>query len=180
MFSPGESPAALPKERERIHLLDLSGNELDSLSCLMDDGFVQQQLGHLLRLDLSHNCLLEFPSALCQVTLWNFCSIKHTINRNQKSECFRGGVFDLQSLRSLTRLDLQGNQLRSLPVELLALLSLSVLNVSRNCVGPLLTIDPTVTCPSLRHLNLSFNKVTAFPNELGRAMGQLEELFMEG
>ncbi|XP_044048360.1 leucine-rich repeat serine/threonine-protein kinase 2 isoform X3 [Siniperca chuatsi] len=146
----GENSAALPKERERIHLLDLSGNELDSLSCLMDDSFVQQQLGHLLRLDLSHNSLLEFPSALCQ------------------------------SLKSLTRLDLQGNQLQSLPVELLSLLSLSMLNVSRNCVGPLLTFDPSVTCPSLRQLNLSFNKITTFPHELGRATDQLEELVMEG
>ncbi|XP_040893541.1 leucine-rich repeat serine/threonine-protein kinase 2 [Toxotes jaculatrix] len=146
----GENSAALPKERERIRLLDLSGNELDSLSCLLDDGVVQQQLSHLLRLDLSHNSLLEFPSALCQ------------------------------SLNSLTRLDLQGNQLQSLPVELLSLPSLSMLNVSRNCVGPLLTFDPAVTCPSLRQLNLSFNKITTFPDELGRAMGHLEELFMEG
>nr|XP_046249287.1 leucine-rich repeat serine/threonine-protein kinase 2 isoform X2 [Scatophagus argus] len=150
VFGPGENSAALPKERERIRLLDLSGNELDSLSCLMDDVFVQQQLGHLLRLDLSHNTLQEFPSALCQ------------------------------SLKSLTRLDLQDNQLRLLPVELLSLLSLSTLNISRNCVGPLLTLDPAVTCPSLRQLNLSFNKVSAFPDELGRAVGQLEELLMEG
>ncbi|TMS05675.1 Leucine-rich repeat serine/threonine-protein kinase 2 [Larimichthys crocea] len=150
VFGSGENSAALPKERERIRLLDLSGNELDSLSCLMDDVFVQQQLGHLLRLDLSHNCLLEFPSALCQ------------------------------SLKSLTRLDLQSNQLQSLPVELLSLLSLSTLNVSRNCVGPLLTFDPTVTCPSLRQLNLSFNKITMFPHELGHVVDQLEELLMEG
>ncbi|KAK5866910.1 hypothetical protein PBY51_011444 [Eleginops maclovinus] len=146
----GEGSAAPFKERERIRLLDLSGNELASLSCLMDDDFVQQQVGHLLRLDLSHNSLLEFPSALCQ------------------------------SLRSLTRLDLQGNQLQALPVELLSLLSLSTLNVSRNCVGPLLTFDPAVSCPSLRQLNLSFNKINTFPQELGRAVGRLEELIMEG
>ncbi|XP_071389220.1 leucine-rich repeat serine/threonine-protein kinase 2 isoform X1 [Centroberyx affinis] len=154
LYSPGpvsgENSTFLPKERERIRLLDLSGNELDSLSCLMDEDSVQQQLEHLFRLDLSHNSLLEFPSALCQ------------------------------SLKSLTRLDLQGNQLQSLPVELLALPSLSMLNVSRNSVGPLLTLDPTVTCPSLRQLNLSFNKITTFPHQLGRAMERLEELSLEG
>uniref|UniRef100_A0A672Z3Z9 non-specific serine/threonine protein kinase n=1 Tax=Sphaeramia orbicularis TaxID=375764 RepID=A0A672Z3Z9_9TELE len=141
---------ASPKEKERIRLLDLSGNELSSVSCLMDDVSVQQQLEHLLRLDLSHNSLMEFPSALCQ------------------------------SLRSLTRLDLQGNQIQSLPVQLLALPSLNTLNVSRNRVGPLLTFDPSITCPSLRHLNLSFNQITTFPEELGWAVEQLEELFIEG
>ncbi|XP_027860193.1 leucine-rich repeat serine/threonine-protein kinase 2 isoform X2 [Xiphophorus couchianus] len=146
----GENSAALFKERERIRLLDLSGNELDSLSCFLDNAVVQQQLWHVHRLDLSSNVLLDFPSAICQ------------------------------SLKSLTRLDLQGNQLRSLPDDLLALPSLSTLNVSRNCIGPVLTFDPAVTCPSLRQLNLSFNKITTFPYELGRTMGKLEELFMDG
>lgn len=86
----------------------------------------------------------------------------------------------MQSLKSLTRLDLQGNQLRSLPAELLTLLSLNTLNMSRNCVGPELTLDPAVACPSLRHLNLSFNNIAAFPRELSRAGSQLEELCLEG
>ncbi|XP_023811223.1 leucine-rich repeat serine/threonine-protein kinase 2 isoform X1 [Oryzias latipes] len=150
VWGSGESSAVLLKERERIRLLDLTGNELDSLSCLAEDSFVQQQLGFLLRLDLCHNNLTEFPSTICQ------------------------------NLRSLTRLDLQGNQLKSLPEGLLALPSLSTLNVSRNCIGPTLSFDPAVTCPALKHLNLSFNKISTFPHQLGCSMQKLEELFLEG
>lgn len=86
----------------------------------------------------------------------------------------------MQSLKHLSRLDLQGNQLQSLPAELLTLLSLNTLNISRNCVGPQLTFDPAVTCPSLRHLNLAFNTIATFPHELSRAGSQLEELCLEG
>ncbi|XP_055011284.1 leucine-rich repeat serine/threonine-protein kinase 2 isoform X3 [Boleophthalmus pectinirostris] len=139
------------RDWDRIRLLDLSGNELDSLSCLMDDDSVQQQLEHLQRLDLSHNSLLEFPSQLCQ------------------------------SLRSLTRLDLQGNQLNCFPVDLLTLPSLSMLNVSRNCVhAPSLCFSQSAVCPSLKHLNLSFNKLQEFPLNIGEFMGNLEELLIEG
>ncbi|RXN30071.1 leucine-rich repeat serine threonine- kinase 2-like protein [Labeo rohita] len=146
--TPGAFPLAVDKEP--IRLLDLSGNELGNLSCLMGMSALKQQIENLLRLDLSSNSLSEFPSVLCQ------------------------------NLRSLTRLDLQGNQLQSLPVELLGLPALSTLNVSRNCIGPLLLLDPTVRSPALRQLNLSFNQITVFPFQLGQAMDRLEELSLEG
>lgn len=78
----GENSAALPKEKERIRLLDLSGNELGSLSCLQDDAFVQQQLWHVIRLDLSNNGLPEFPSAICQVTRSIQASLGHIIEED--------------------------------------------------------------------------------------------------
>ncbi|XP_059402295.1 leucine-rich repeat serine/threonine-protein kinase 2 [Carassius carassius] len=144
----GAFPLAVDKEP--IRLLDLSGNELGNLSCLMGASALKQQIESLLRLDLSSNSLSEFPSVLCQ------------------------------HLRSLKRLDLQGNLLQSLPVELLGLPALSTLNVSRNCIGPLLLLDPTVCSPALRQLNLSFNQITVFPFQLGQTMDRLEELLLEG
>ncbi|XP_067292267.1 leucine-rich repeat serine/threonine-protein kinase 2 isoform X2 [Pseudorasbora parva] len=147
-LTPGALPLAIDKDP--IHLLDLSGNELSDLSCLMDVSSLKRQVENLLRLDLSNNSLSEFPSVLCQ------------------------------SLRSLTRLDLQGNQLQSLPGELLRLPALSTLNVSRNCIGPLLLLDPKVCSPTLRQLNLSFNQITVFPFQLSQAMDKLEELSLEG
>ncbi|KAJ8381828.1 hypothetical protein SKAU_G00026060 [Synaphobranchus kaupii] len=137
-------------DRERIRLLDLSGNELDSLCCLMGEGLVQQHLEHLVRLELSQNNLREFPSGLCEY------------------------------LRNVTRLDLHSNRLQSLPAGILGLPALSVLNVSRNCVGPLLSLEPTARCPSLRQLSLAFNHITIFPDQLGQVLNKLEELSFEG
>lgn len=77
-------------------------------------------------------------------------------------------------------MDLQGNQLQSLPAEILGLPALSTLNVSRNCVGPLLTFDPAVCCLTLRQLNLSFNHITTFQCQLGHVMERLEEFSLEG
>lgn len=61
------SGAPLAIDKDPIRLLDLSGNELSNLSCLMDVSSLKRYIENLLRLDLSNNSLSEFPNALCQV-----------------------------------------------------------------------------------------------------------------
>ncbi|KAJ8261921.1 hypothetical protein GJAV_G00160010 [Gymnothorax javanicus] len=143
-------PAFLGGDREGIQLLDLSGNELDSLCCLVGEGPDPKVLEHLVRLELSQNNLSEFPAGLCK------------------------------SLRRVTRLDLHCNRLQSLPAGILGMPALTMLNMSRNCVGPLLCLEPTARCPSLRQFSLAFNHITVFPDLLGQALNKLEELSFEG
>uniref|UniRef100_A0A4W5P7X9 non-specific serine/threonine protein kinase n=1 Tax=Hucho hucho TaxID=62062 RepID=A0A4W5P7X9_9TELE len=138
-----------------------------------DGPAVIQLLGRL-GLDLNNNALCLGGFRLGRVdAAW----LSPLLSERGRANSLHSSTSDL---KSLTRLDLQGNQLQSLPAELLALPSLSMLNVSRNCVGPLLILDPAVTCPSLRQLNLSYNHITTFPHQLGRAMERLEELSLEG
>uniref|UniRef100_A0A8C9S5D4 non-specific serine/threonine protein kinase n=1 Tax=Scleropages formosus TaxID=113540 RepID=A0A8C9S5D4_SCLFO len=145
-----ESLSLVGRAREHIRLLDLSGNELDNLSCLTDEDLIRQHLEHIVRLDLSQNNLSEFPDLLCE------------------------------NLRSLTRLDLHGNRLQSLPAGLLSLPSLSTLSLSQNCVGPLLMLPQGTRRPSLKQINLSFNHIAVFPSDVGHVLDRLEELSLEG
>ncbi len=81
-FVESPSPAALPLavDKEPIRLLDLSGNELGDLSCLMGVSALKQQIENLLRLDLSSNNLSVFPSVLCQVC-------RNIVNMTMKVSC---------------------------------------------------------------------------------------------
>lgn len=86
------TPGALPlaTDKDPIRLLDLSGNELSNLSCLMDVSSLKRQMENLLRLDLSSNSLSEFPSVLCQVcgniltVLLKLCVVKVNMKLSSK------------------------------------------------------------------------------------------------
>lgn len=100
-LTPGALPLAVDKDP--IRLLDLSGNELSNLSCLIDVSSLKRQIENLLRLDLSSNSLSEFPSVLCQVrgniltVLLKQCVVKVNMKQSSKpilkfstmySQCF--------------------------------------------------------------------------------------------
>uniref|UniRef100_A0AAZ3RPD9 non-specific serine/threonine protein kinase n=1 Tax=Oncorhynchus tshawytscha TaxID=74940 RepID=A0AAZ3RPD9_ONCTS len=178
VLSSGYNSSPLVGDREWIRLLDLSGNELDSVSCLLGEGSVRQQLEHLYRLDLSQNSLSEFPSGLCEV--WD------------DAKCKNGGEFNvrliyriLSSLKSLTRLDLQGNQTYSLydivfcVSAVIGSLShlpskITTLKLSHNSFT---TIPQAVLdLPNLRSVDMRTNDITVLPGPCAWASVNLREL----
>ncbi|MBN3321023.1 LRRK2 kinase, partial [Atractosteus spatula] len=137
-------------DKECIKLLDLSGNELDSLNTIAGQNSITAYLEHIVRLELNQNNLTEFSLTLCE------------------------------TLKGVTHLDLHSNKFQSLPTGVLSMLSLKVLNLSRNDIGPCLSLDPMIRCSNLKQLVLSYNQLSSFPDHLGQVIQTLEELYLEG
>ncbi|XP_060050662.1 leucine-rich repeat serine/threonine-protein kinase 2 isoform X1 [Erinaceus europaeus] len=147
---PSDSTSLLTCEREHITSLDLSANELRDVDALGQPGVLSRPLEHLQRLELQQNLLSSFPPLLCD------------------------------TLRSLTYLDLHSNKFTSFPSHLLKMNRIASLDVSRNDIGPLVALNPAVKCATLRQLNLSYNQLSALPENLGSVVGRLEQLLLEG
>ncbi|KAF7484822.1 Hypothetical predicted protein [Marmota monax] len=84
------------------------------------------------------------------------------------------------TLKCLTHLDLHSNKFTSFPSYLLKMNCILNLDVSRNDIGPLVVLDPAVKCPSLKQFNLSYNQLSAVPENLSNVVEKLEQLILEG
>ncbi|XP_066543294.1 leucine-rich repeat serine/threonine-protein kinase 2 [Amia ocellicauda] len=145
-----DSSSSLILDKDCIKLLDLSGNELDSLNFLTANSTLTPFLEHIVRLELNQNNLSEFAASLCE------------------------------TLKSVTHLDLHSNKFQSLPDGILGMPCLSLLNISQNAIGPCLVLNPNARCPTLRQFILSSNQLSSFPDQLGLAVDKLEELHLDG
>ncbi|KAK1168977.1 leucine-rich repeat serine/threonine-protein kinase 2 [Acipenser oxyrinchus oxyrinchus] len=145
-----ESPSLLSMDRECIKLVDLSGNELENLHAICGKSLISSHVEHVVRLELHQNSLSEFPGRLCE------------------------------TMRCLTHLDLHSNRFTSFPSCVLKINSISYLNISRNEIGPSLTLDPDVRCPTLKQFIVSFNHLSSIPDHLGQIVDKLEEISLEG
>uniref|UniRef100_UPI00398F3D60 leucine-rich repeat serine/threonine-protein kinase 2 isoform X2 n=1 Tax=Pristiophorus japonicus TaxID=55135 RepID=UPI00398F3D60 len=115
-------------EMEFIRSLDLSANDLESLSCLNEKCCIAAQLAQLQKLDLSQNNLTSFSQDLCS------------------------------TLKCLTDLDLSNNKFTSFPSCTLEMHSISSLDISRNYIGHSLTLNsrcPTLKKLNLSQNQLS-------------------------
>ncbi|XP_017652783.2 leucine-rich repeat serine/threonine-protein kinase 2 isoform X2 [Nannospalax galili] len=144
------SSSSLTSERDCITSLDLSANELRDIDALSPRCCLSGHLEHLVKLELQQNVLTCFPQHLCE------------------------------TLKCLTHLDLHSNKFTSFPSYLLKMTCITNLDVSRNDIGPSVVLDPTVKCPTLKQLNLSYNQLSLVPENLATAVENLEQLTLEG
>uniref|UniRef100_A0A7M4F8T5 Leucine rich repeat kinase 2 n=1 Tax=Crocodylus porosus TaxID=8502 RepID=A0A7M4F8T5_CROPO len=145
-----DSLSSLSLEKEYIKSLDLSSNELENIDAISQNGCLTSHLEHLEKLELHQNTLSSIPEQLCE------------------------------TLKCLTCLDLHSNRFTSFPTYLLKMNCIANLDISRNDIGPFITLDPNIKCPSLKQFNLSYNQLSSIPEFLADVLEKLEQLIMEG
>ncbi|XP_078536216.1 leucine-rich repeat serine/threonine-protein kinase 2 isoform X2 [Lissotriton helveticus] len=145
-----DSSSSLAMERESIKALDLSENELEIFSLVDQKGSLLEHLEHLEKLELHQNSLESFPKKLCD------------------------------TLKCLVHLDLHSNRFTLFPINILEMTHIKYLDISRNDIGPFLQISPSMRCPALKHLDLSYNNLTSIPECIGDVLEKLQELILEG
>uniref|UniRef100_H3AV73 non-specific serine/threonine protein kinase n=1 Tax=Latimeria chalumnae TaxID=7897 RepID=H3AV73_LATCH len=145
-----ESYSSLSFEREFIKSLDLSANELENVDSISQTCCLTDHLEHLQKLELHQNNLTEFSQHLCE------------------------------TLKCLAYLDLHSNKFTTFPSCLLEMHCIAYLDVSRNDIGPSLTLDLRIRCPTLKQFSISYNQLVVFPESLVSAANKLEELHLEG
>ncbi|XP_053572562.1 leucine-rich repeat serine/threonine-protein kinase 2 isoform X2 [Bombina bombina] len=137
-------------EKEYIKSLDISANDLESVDLAPKKSSLTSHLERLEKLELQQNSLSLIPKSLCE------------------------------ALKCLTYLDLRNNSFKSFPSCVLEISSIITLDISRNEIGPSLELNLITKCPSLKHLNLSYNQLKCFPESIGDVAQKLEELILEG
>ncbi|XP_056429608.1 leucine-rich repeat serine/threonine-protein kinase 2 isoform X2 [Hyla sarda] len=137
-------------EKEHIRSLDLSANDLESIDLINKKSLLTNHLERLEKLELQQNALTSIPKSLCDV------------------------------FKCLTYLDLRNNNFKTFPSAFLEMGSISFLDISRNEIGPLIDLQTSTICPTLKHLNLSYNQLKEVPECIGNVAQRLEELILEG
>ncbi|XP_042325555.1 LOW QUALITY PROTEIN: leucine-rich repeat serine/threonine-protein kinase 2 [Sceloporus undulatus] len=137
-------------DKEYIKSLDLSSNELENIDGISQSSCLTTHLEHLEKLELHQNALSSIPEQLCE------------------------------TLKCLSYLDLHSNHFTTFPPYLLKMPCIAHLDVSRNDIGPSLTLDSKIICATLKLLNLSYNQLSCIPEFLAEVAEKLEHLVLEG
>ena len=156
-----------------VEYMDVSHNQIGDLSSLAGcpSPYISQFLNKLKQLDLSHNRIIQLPSALCS-SLHNLKSLALSNNGLQE---FPHAIFTHQVLETL---DLSGNELGNLAPQP-AQLSNSLLKLDLSNNG--ITIFPhwiNEAFPCLNRLFLSENQIEIIP-EMTRGFHDLQELSLK-